>query len=660
MATGLLRPVEKPKPAEAVAAAAGAGAGAGAGARKVAAAAAASSSPSPTPESSARPRASASAEMATGLLRPVEKPKPAEAAAAAAGAGAGAGPMGAAAPAGAAEPAGATSSPLSTDASSARPRASAASVSATGLPLPVAKPNAGAGAAGAGGGGGGGGGGGSSSSTSSSPRALRPTWSVVKGERNGLTYCAPYVHLAAYAAAGNWVRANLLSDARAGASSSAAADEEGEEEDEDEDEDEGVAAAAAYESVGLFGLRDRSHAAVSEVRSFVARVAAHLGVAAVAAPPPSGRMQRADAESLVARLLAVSCSRPFGFATPALLRAALVPLLMNDGPVRLWLLERTNQTVAKRAEMRATGAGAPPFDIGFGGGRFQSSTYAAASVFSLVARRDGYQPKLNRGAAIFVDVDLRLLLESWAQRRFLGAYSPYAAGNTQIFYVAISINAADPYFWLVGQTTNASGVFCAPLLLNAIANGSGPSGTKVECLRLTWQLDWEHENAAKSRGGEQRGAQRGAPGPGRGRGAQPKEPGTPGLARATLARPRQARPGGALGLSRGAGPGRGCGARGGGRRAARAHLLAITSPALTTSSRPHPLSRPRKSMVLRLLSVTLLLLHLRRARATGKIGGPASMAQQAISAAAAAGAPPPSSEAAAISVGASAMGEQHV
>ena len=127
-----------------------------------------------------------------------------------------------------------------------------------------------------------------------------------------------------------------------------------------------------------------------------------------------------------------------------------------------------------------------------------------------------------------------------------------------------------------------------------------------------------------------------------------------------LAHPRQARPGGALGLSRGAGPGGGCGARGGGRRAARAHILAITSPALTNSSRPRPLSRPRKSMVLRLLSVTLLLLHLRRARATGKIGGPASMAQQAISAAAAAGAPPPSSEAAAISVGASAMGEQHV
>ena len=72
-----------------------------------------------------------------------------------------------------------------------------------------------------------------------------------------------------------------------------------------------------------------------------------------------------------------------------------------------------------------------------------------------------------------------------------------------------------------------------------------------------------------------------------------------------LAHPRQARPGGALGLSRGAGPGRGCGARGGGRRAARAHLLAITSPALTNSSRPRPLSRPRKSMVLRLLSVIL-------------------------------------------------------
>ena len=51
-----------------------------------------------------------------------------------------------------------------------------------------------------------------------------------------------------------------------------------------------------------------------------------------------------------------------------------------------------------------------------------------------------------------------------------------------------------------------------------------------------------------------------------------------------LAHPQQARPGGALGLSRGAGPGRGCGARSGGRRAARAQLLAITLPTLTNSS----------------------------------------------------------------------------
>ena len=77
-----------------------------------------------------------------------------------------------------------------------------------------------------------------------------------------------------------------------------------------------------------------------------------------------------------------------------------------------------------------------------------------------------------------------------------------------------------------------------------------------------------------------------------------------------LAHPQQARTGGALGLSRGAGPVRGCGARGGGRRAARAHLLAITSPALTDSSRPRPLSRPRKSMVLRLLFVTLIMLSI--------------------------------------------------
>ena len=77
-----------------------------------------------------------------------------------------------------------------------------------------------------------------------------------------------------------------------------------------------------------------------------------------------------------------------------------------------------------------------------------------------------------------------------------------------------------------------------------------------------------------------------------------------------LAHPRQARPGGALGLSRGAGPGGGCGARGGGRRAARAHILAITSPALTNSSRPRPLSRPRKSVALRLLSVTLPMLSI--------------------------------------------------
>ena len=72
---------------------------------------------------------------------------------------------------------------------------------------------------------------------------------------------------------------------------------------------------------------------------------------------------------------------------------------------------------------------------------------------------------------------------------------------------------------------------------------------------------------------------------GRGRGAQP-EPGALGLARAALAHPRQARPGGALGLSRGAEPGRGCGVRCC-SRTSREHQRApprTASPALTNSS----------------------------------------------------------------------------
>jgi hypothetical protein len=93
------------------------------------------------------------------------------------------------------------------------------------------------------------------------------------------------------------------------------------------------------------------------------------------------------------------------------------------------------------------------------------------------------------------------MLESWEQRRFFGAYSHYAAGEVQTFRVTVSINAADPYFWLQGQATNSSAVFCAPLVLSAIANGSGPGGTKVEIVRLTWMLKWEHVKAAKARGG---------------------------------------------------------------------------------------------------------------------------------------------------------------
>ena len=106
-------------------------------------------------------------------------------------------------------------------------------------------------------------------------------------------------------------------------------------------------------------------------------------------------------------------------------------------------------------------------------------------------------------------------------------------------------------------------------------------------------------------------------------------------ARCRLAHPRQARPGGALGLSRGAGPGRGCGTRGGGRRAARAHLLAITSPALTDSSRPRILSRPSQSWCfigssasLLLLSINVLVMQARAAaRATGWCSRPRACAR---------------------------------
>ena len=83
---------------------------------------------------------------------------------------------------------------------------------------------------------------------------------------------------------------------------------------------------------------------------------------------------------------------------------------------------------------------------------------------------------------------------------------------------------------------------------------------------------------------------------GRGRGAQP-EPGALGLTRAALAHPRQARPGGALGLSRGAGPGRGCGGgrgrgRGAQRRARRPRPRARRPRATFARANPPPLPAP--------------------------------------------------------------------
>ena len=69
-----------------------------------------------------------------------------------------------------------------------------------------------------------------------------------------------------------------------------------------------------------------------------------------------------------------------------------------------------------------------------------------------------------------------------------------------------------------------------------------------------------------------------------------KEPGALGLARAALAHPRQARPGGALGLSRGAGPGRGCG---GGRGRGRGAQPKSPAP-LASRAQPSRHVRPRK------------------------------------------------------------------
>jgi hypothetical protein len=340
---------------------------------------------------------------------------------------------------------------------------------------------------------------------SSSPdQALRSSWLWNRGGRRSASYCMSFVHVVAVLKAGEWVRANLRTDdsaqkaiKRSGRTSPSGSSEPG------------VAAAETYISIGIFGVHYPSRDDVSLTRKMWAKLAARRGVKAVKPPPELMKpMSQDKAKKLVTRLWE-DFPNAFGFETKKELQKELVELLVEGKPVCLYQLERKPPAEPQDANGAAVAAGPPvpavgaePEGVDLGEGkRFDPKKCLANRVFARKATLEdyflkGYQHVVRkRGAGhVFVDVHLRLLLTSWLDKRFHGAFSRHTAGERPSFSVWHSLTS-DGFFWLAGPLMNSSGRVCAPVVMSAIAHSCGPSNPQEKGggvgARLTHSLKWE-------------------------------------------------------------------------------------------------------------------------------------------------------------------------
>ncbi len=337
----------------------------------------------------------------------------------------------------------------------------------------------------------------------------RPTWNMMKGDRNGPFYCASFFHLAAIAAEGKEVPVNLDKDANASRLPGAKKEEKAVEEDAEEGGEEDEAAGEKRKRYGLGLVDDQSQEAVAKTRQIAAMVAAETGSKAVKEPPRSQQMTAINAEKLVTRFCE-GRTQLFG-TTKEVVAKVLVPLLVRGGYVRLEVHKRVEAEASvspaevpagdTAAPVPAGDTAAPGLDIGWGFGLFNPATYPAKRVFVLPGEtRKGYEPVQNRKETVYIDVDLEQLLLSWNDGSYRGPYSLYR-NRVQSIMVTTSLNEDSPYCWFSAQATNSSAVYCMLLVLSAIVHSGGPAGTKGEFVRLTSHLIWEHWLEACARGG---------------------------------------------------------------------------------------------------------------------------------------------------------------
>jgi hypothetical protein len=370
-----------------------------------------------------------------------------------------------------------------------------------------------------------------SSSWSPQLEGFRVTWNMIRGARNCAFYCASFFHPAAIVAEGKPVRVNLDKDANASRLRMSKEDEkkveqpqkeeeqpqeeeeelEEEEEEQQREDDQQTASVSNVrksaeeeeeeekkrkrERIGIWGTNEQTQHVVDEMRKAAALVSAELGIEAVKTPARKP-MTAIEAKALAACLTKRN-TQPFGTKKEAVAKA-LEPYLSQRSYVRLYLHKR----VEAEAQVPAVAIGAPGTDLGYGLVQFHPATHQAELVFVFPGEtRAGYVPVLIHGVPVFIDVDVRLMVQSWVDGRFRGGYSHYIR-DVPTIQVMTSLNKDSPYCWFSAQATNSSAKLCALLVLSAIVNRGGPAGIKGEVVRLTFNLTWEHWLAASARGGK--------------------------------------------------------------------------------------------------------------------------------------------------------------